>query len=563
MREIIAASEGFPPVFILLALVLSSVVIVSLILAKFKQSLLVGYFLCGIVLGNSGVIPWMGMEDSSAIHALSEIGIVLLLFTIGIEFSLKELKLLKRAVFVGGGVQVGLTIGVTFLVAYLCGLSWTTSLVLGFGFALSSTAVSLKTFQDLGLPESPQSRVTLGIAIFQDIMAILFMVLIPAIVGSGGVTEVGYAFLKGVVFLIGVGLLSRYGLPQMLDAVAKTKSRELFTITVLGMCAAVALVSGLMGLSAALGAFAAGVVVSESIYSHRVLSDVLPFKDLFLTVFFVSVGLLLDTGVMFDHFGFISLVVLATLIAKAAIAAIAARLSGLRKNTWILTAMALASTGEFSIVLFNKAFGFQILDPLWEQIILASTAISMAAVPSLMKWGLVVSKKLRKHKSTDICRWEEEVGMVHQIETLENHIIICGYGPVGENLHRNLSLADVDVVVLEMNPDTVKSLLSRGIKALFADARDVESLNLAQLKTARGIAITFPHVEVACTLAKHALEAKQDIIVHARCKFLSDVAELEKNGVHHVMLDEEQSGRAMIRSVMQSYEAHIEETWEA
>ena len=153
--------------------------------------------------------------------------------------------------------------------------------------------------------------------------------------------------------------------------------------------------------------------------------------------------------------------------------------------------------------------------------------------------------------------------MVHQIETLENHIIICGYGPVGENLHRNLSLADVDVVVLEMNPDTVKSLLSRGIKALFADARDVESLNLAQLKTARGIAITFPHVEVACTLAKHALEAKQDIIVHARCKFLSDVAELEKNGVHHVMLDEEQSGRAMIRSVMQSYEAHIEETWEA
>lgn len=562
MVEFIAASEGFPPVFILLAVVLSSVVVVSLILSKFKQSLLVGYFLCGIVLGNSGVIPWMGLEDTSAIHALSEIGIVLLLFTIGIEFSLKELKSLKRAVFVGGGVQVGLTLGVTFLVAWLCGLSWTTSLVLGFGFALSSTAVSLKTFQDLGLPESPQSRVTLGIAIFQDIMAILFMVLIPAIVGSGGISEVVYALLKGLVFLVGVGLLSRYGLPQMLDAVAKTRSRELFTVTVLGMCAAVALVSGLLGLSAALGAFAAGVVVSESIYSHRVLSDVLPFKDLFLTVFFVSVGLLLDTNVIFENFGFISLIVIATLVVKAAIAAFAARLSGLRRNSWILTAAALASTGEFSIVLFNKAFGFEVLSPLWEQIILASTAISMAAVPSLMKWGLELSGKLRKHKSADICRWEEEVGMVHQIETLENHIIICGYGPVGQNLHRNLSLAHVDVVVLEMNPETVKSLLKKGVKALFADARDLESLHLAQLKSARGIAITFPNVEVACSIVREAIEAKPDIIIHARCKFLSGVEHLEKSGVHHVMLDEEQSGRAMIRSVMQCYAANIEETWE-
>ena len=164
----------------------------------------------------------------------------------------------------------------------MVGLEWQHALVLGFAFALSSTAVSLKSFQDLGQPESPPSRVTLGIAIFQDIMAILFIVLIPAIIGSGGIGDVGMALVKGVAFLVGIGVLSKYGLPQMLDAVAKTRSRELFTVTVIGMCAAVALVSGLMGLSAALGAFAAGVVVSESIYSHRVLADVLPFKHLLL-----------------------------------------------------------------------------------------------------------------------------------------------------------------------------------------------------------------------------------------------------------------------------------------
>jgi len=328
-------------------------------------------------------------------------------------------------------------------------------------------------------------------------------------------------------------VLSKFGLPQMLDAVAKTGSRELFTVTVIGMCAAVALVSGLMGLSAALGAFAAGVVVSESIYSHRVLSDVLPFKDLFLTVFFVSVGLLLDTNEIFQNFGFISLIVIATLLFKGAIAALAARASGLRRNSWILTALALSSTGEFSIVLFNKAFDFDILTNEWEQIILASTAISMAAVPSLMKYGIGLNEKMRKHKSAEICRWEEEVGMVHQIESLKEHVIICGYGPVGQNLHRNLELADIPVVVLEMNPDTIKSLLKKGTKALFADVSHPESLELAQLSTARGIAVTFPHVEIATSLARNAIEIKPDIRVYARCKFAADVEKLEASGVHH------------------------------
>lgn len=562
MVDFIAASGDFPPVFILLAVVLSSVVIVSLILSKFKQSLLVGYFLCGVILANSGILEKIGISDISAIGALSEIGIVLLLFTIGIEFSISEIKALKRPVLLGGGVQVGLTVILSFLIALACGLSWEHALVLGFGFSLSSTAVSIKTFQDMGLPESPQARVTLGIAIFQDLAAIVFMVLIPAILGDEGGSSLGSAVLKGIAFMIGILVLSRYGIPQMLETVAKVRSRELFTVTVIGMCAAVALISGLLGLSPALGAFAAGVVVSESIYSHRVLSDVLPFKDLFLTVFFVSVGLLLDVSTIAENWISILLMTLAILVLKGAIVGFAARLSGLKSMTGLLTALSLASAGEFSIVLFNKAFSFEILSAQFEQVILASTAISMAFVPSLMKLGLHYSNKVRKPKTAQACREEEAMGMVHQIELMKDHVIICGYGPVGRNLHRNLQKVEIPVLILEMNPDTVKSLLSKGVKALFADARDEVVWELANVHSSRGIAITFPAVEVAQDVCDCVLAIKPDIIIHARCKYEADVEILTKAGVHHVMLDEEQSGRAMIRSVSNSFAFEIDENWE-
>jgi len=570
MNGYLAAGGAVPPFFILLTLVLSSVVVVSLILTKFKQSLLVGYFLCGLLLANSGVLDWAGVGSEGVISALSEIGIVLLLFTLGIEFSLSELKALKRPALVGGGLQVGLTIASTMVVAMLFGAPWNHALILGFAVSLSSTAVSLKSFQDLGLPESPQARVTLGIAIFQDLAAILFMVLMPAIASVGveslgadaeQAPGLGSALLKGALFTLSIIILSRHGFPQMLDAVARTRSRELFTVTVVGLCAAVALVSGLLGLSPALGAFAAGVVVSESIYSHRVLSDVLPFKDLFLTVFFVSVGLLIDTTVLIENWASITGITLLILILKGAITAIAARASGLRLGSWITTAAALCSTGEFSIVLLNRANDFKIFNAQWEQVLLASTAISMGLIPTLMKWSLGAVDKLKGRKSASICRWEEEVGMVHQIEELQDHIIICGYGPVGRNLHRNLKMAHVPVVVLEMNAETVKTLISQGIMALFADARDLEALEAAQFKKARGIAITFPDKEVAVATTHMVRDHNPGIIVYARSKFSADTQELYEAGVTHVMHDEEQSGRAMIRSVMQCYSANLDEDW--
>jgi len=569
--DVLAVGGAVPPIFVLLTLVLSSVVVVSLLCSQLKQSLLVGYFVCGLILSNSGILSWAGVGDEELIHNLSEIGIVLLLFTLGIEFSVKELKALRKPALLGGGIQVGLCIVIAMGVGMVFDLGWQPSLLIGFMVSLSSTAVSLKTFQDLGLPESPQGRVTLGIALFQDLMTILFMVLLPAIISDSGNSGGGliYALLKGLGFTAFLVVISRYGLPQMLDAVAKSRSRELFTVTVIGLCAAVALLSGVLGLSPALGAFAAGVVVSESIYSHRVLSDVLPFKDLFLTIFFVSIGLLIDLNVVIDEWVLVLLITFVLVVVKGGIVYMAARLSGLQSSRSLVVAGALCSMGEFSIVVLNRSMDLKVFDTRIEQLILASTALSMALVPSLMKRGVKYCRRRsdrsinngKKRRSKIESKWEHEIGMSGKIEGLLDHVIICGYGPVGQNLHKNLQSLQIPVVIVEMNPMTVKKLVGEGHLALFADARDREGLKAARIENARGLAVTFPDKAISLVIVHTAREMKETLLLYVRCKFKADLADFEEARIDHVLLDEEQSGRAMIKRVMLSYSEEFDESW--
>ncbi|NJR43713.1 MAG: cation:proton antiporter [Akkermansiaceae bacterium] len=293
-----AGMANISPLFALLTLVLVLAVLVSLVLVKFQQSLLVGYLLSGVLIGNFGLLWMTGLSKGDPVIAnLAEIGVVLLMFTLGIEFSFSELKHLWRTALVGGGLQVSITAGMVGLLAAALGFPAADSIVLGIAVALSSTAVAMMSFQDLGQQNNPGARASLGIALFQDILVIVFFLVMPALYGQGEGSvggQIGLALLKGGLFLAGAWLLGRYGLTPLLHVVARTRSRELFTLTVIGLCAGVAFAGGALNLSLALGAFAAGLVVSESIYSHRILSDILPFKDLFLAIFFISVGLLID-----------------------------------------------------------------------------------------------------------------------------------------------------------------------------------------------------------------------------------------------------------------------------
>lgn len=555
----LAAGSEVAPVVALMAMVLGGVVLVSLLLVKFKQSLLVGYFVCGVILANTGAFQWLGADPEEAVTGLSELGVVLLMFTLGIEFSIRELLHLRRVVLGGGGLQMLLTTLLAMGVCWMLGVSGSTLLVVGFALALSSTAVSIKSFQDLGQPDTPGARMALGIAIFQDLAVIVFMVVLPSIVGdgAGGAMPIVWSLLKGVLFLFLCWILSRVGVPHLLHAVALSRSRELFTVTVIALCAGIAWGANWFGLSLALGAFATGLVVSESIYSHRVLSDILPFKDLFLTVFFVSVGLMIDLTVVHESWWIIALGVTGILLVKGLVVIGIGRWMGLRLRQALLAGAALSSSGEFSLVLMNRAADLGGLPPALEQMLLACTAVSMALVPGLMRSMIPFSAKLEARGWCKPKPTNDDLTYDADAEALRDHVVICGYGPVGQRLHDAMDRASVPVVVLEMNADTVRDLHKRGVRVMYADATKEDTMRLAKVDTARAIAFTFPEPRLACDGVRAARMLNPGIVTYARAKFSPEVELLKKEGVHHIFHDEATSGDAMVQAVLGCYSVEI------
>ncbi|MES2437605.1 MAG: cation:proton antiporter [Verrucomicrobiota bacterium] len=546
------------PLFALLTLVLVLAVLVSLVLVKFKQSLLVGYLLSGVLIGNVGLMWVTGLDKGDpVITNFAEIGVVLLMFTLGIEFSLSEFKHLWRTALIGGGLQVGITAGIVGLLAAALGFPTADSIVLGVAVALSSTAVAMMSFQDLGQQNNPGARASLGIALFQDILVIVFFLVMPALYGQGEGSvagQIGMALLKGAVFLVGAWLLGRYGLTPLLHAVARTRSRELFTLTVIGLCAGVAFAGGALNLSLALGAFAAGLVVSESIYSHRILSDILPFKDLFLAIFFISVGLLIDLSAIASDWGRVLLGSLIILILKSGIVFSVLKWIKIPGRPALLAAGSLASTGEFSLVLIGKAGGYHPFDRSTEQMLLVCTAVTMALVPSMMRGAGPFGKWLEKKGILGTRKIApESMTPVKAIKGITDHAIICGYGPVGKSLNEALKRCGVDTLVMELNSDTVRMLKNEGQPVLFADATHSEALDLAGIKRARLVAFTFPSVRTTSIAVPLVRERNSGIFIFGRAKFPDEVKILRALGVQ-VIHDERESAVAMVRAAISSYQ---------
>lgn len=554
----LAAVANISPLFELLTLVLVMAVLVSLVLVKFKQSLLVGYLISGVLIGNFGLLGLTGLSKGDpVITNFAEIGVVLLMFTLGVEFSLSEFKHLWKTAMIGGGLQVGLTAGGVGLLAAAFGFPVADSIVLGVAVSLSSTAVAMMSFQALGQQTNPGARASLGIALFQDILVILFFLLMPALYGQGEGSlagQIGVALGKGGLFLIGAWLLGRYGLTPLLHAVARTRSRELFTLTVVGLCAGIAFAGGALDLSLALGAFAAGLVVSESIYSHRILSDILPFKDLFLAIFFISVGLLIDVSVVAAEWQRVLLGSAVILTVKTAIVFGVLKWIKLPGRPALLAAGSLASTGEFSLVLIGKAGGYRPFDADVEQMLLVCTAVTMAAVPSMMRLANPFAKWLEKRGIMRPHALPPQ-GMApgSAIKGISDHAVICGHGPVGRALNEALKRCGVPTLVMELNAETVRALKSEGQPVLFADATHPEALDLAGIGRARLVAFTFPSLATTCAAVPLVRERNAGIYILARAKFPAEVATLRKLGVK-VIHDERESAVAMVRAAISSYE---------
>ena len=546
------------PLFGLLTLVLLLAVFVSLLMVRLRQSLLVGYFLCGILIANSGVPHWLGLDtDGQLIPQLAELGIVLLMFTLGIEFSIRELHHLWRLALFGGGLQVGITAIVTGAIAAACGRPWEECLLIGIVFALSSTAVSLKSFQDQGIGGSPGAKTALGIALFQDILVIGLFLVLPALLGDSDtpmVQQISTALWKGIAFLAGAALLGRFGINPLLHAVAKTRSRELFTLTIIGMSAGVAFAGGALELSLALGAFAGGLMVSESIYSHRIMTDILPFKDLFLTIFFVSVGLMIDVQQLVTYWWVILLGTIVVFLFKFLTVFLVARFLKLPLRPALLAAASLSSIGEFSLVLIQKSNQYRPFDPWLEQMILISTALGMALIPGSMLGTAPLAAWLeRKGLFRSKRATPTPMSLSASIKGLEDHAVICGYGPVGQALHQAMLDEGIDCVIVDLNADTARELKKQGHPVLFGDVTHPEALALAKIKKARLIAFTFPQASVTHKAIPLVLLENPEITILARAKFSSEALDLTLMGAR-VIHDEKESAHAMVEMGLSAYE---------
>ncbi|MEY3481472.1 MAG: hypothetical protein RIQ71_2247 [Verrucomicrobiota bacterium] len=554
----VLASADISPMFSLLALMLVGVVAVSLLLLRLQQSLLVAYFLCGVAIANTGLLEKVAGEGTqAAVATMSEYGVMMLLFVLGMEFSLGELRHLRRYALRGGALQLSLTmLAAGAFTWWFFGFTWPQVVVVGVACALSSTAISVKLFQDLEISASSGARLALSIAIFQDLFVILFLVLLPGIMSSGTAQEGGLApaialaTAKGALF-VGISVvLARHVIPRVLHAVAVTRSRELFTVTVAGLCLGVAFLAAMMGLSVVLGAFVAGLAVSECMYKHRILSDVAPIKDLFLTIFFVSVGLGIELRPLVDDWFIVVCVAAGLTLGKTVLVALIARYLGLGWRAASYAGIGLGSAGEFSLVLMGRSADMTAWPGEANQPLLAAMALSMAMVPMLMRFAGPLGDWLERH-APGLFKFERvRPSSPRSSLDLSDHAIVCGYGPVGRALVSAFSAQGVPTVVIDLNAEEIRKLQAAGQPALFADAAQSEVWDLCGLDKARLVAFTFPATPAVERALDIVREKNPAVAMMARTKFRKEAERLAGLGADVVVLDEEESARALVKHAL-------------
>ena len=368
---------------------------VNFLFTKIKVPTIIGYLLTGVVAG-----PYLlGIISSPhQIELMAEIGVVLLMFTIGLEFSINHLFRIRRIVFLGGFMQLILTAGITMLIARLYRIEWEGALFVGFLTALSSTAVVLKLMQERSEITSNYGRTVLGILIFQDIILIPLLLFTPMLGGEVS-DQSGQLLLLLVktVFLVGLVYVgNRWLMPKILQLVAHTKNQELFLMSIFVICLSVALLTSEMGISLAFGAFLAGLMISESEYSHNAFGHLIPFKDTFTSFFFVSIGMLLDLGFVANHFGLVFFTILLVIVIKMVIAGGTAFVLGHTFRGTIMVGFALCQVGEFSFILAQSGMRYQIIPEYYYQLFLAVAVISMSVTPLLIMLSQPVANQLLK-----------------------------------------------------------------------------------------------------------------------------------------------------------------------
>ncbi len=472
---------------LILLLLISSVLAVALFRALRLPAML-AYFLVGIALGphTLGLLP-----DTEATKEFAEFGIVFLMFSIGLEFSLPQLYAMRKKVLGLGGAQVFITLALVMSIAKLVGLDWSAAFVIGSALAMSSTAIVSKILAERLDLNSRHGRLSIGVLLFQDIAVVPILVLIPALgVAGANLTDVlGFALLKAAAMLLFLFTVGKWLINPWFNIVAGQRSRELFVMNVLMVTLLLAFATKSAGLSYALGAFIAGMLISETKFRYQVESDISPFRDILLGLFFISVGMLLNLQQIFNHLGLVLLILAAFVIFKAAIVTLVIRLMQYETGVAIRTGLILGQAGEFSFVILALGLEQKLISGPALQIILAASLLSMVIAPFLIQYNGRIARRLVKSYSRNSGQVVQEIDEV--AKHLHNHVIICGYGRSGQYLGRFLQEEHIPFVALDIDPSRVLEAASAGENVMFGDAARRVVLEAAGGARAKALVISY------------------------------------------------------------------------
>jgi CPA2 family monovalent cation:H+ antiporter-2 len=530
-----------------LVVIFAAALAVVLVLSRLRLPTIAGFIVAGVLLGPGGL---GAVRDTDQVRHLAEIGVALLLFTIGLEFSLDELRRLGRILSVGGSLQVGLTTAVVAGLAVVAGTSAPKGVFLGFLIALSSTAIVLKGLAERGEVDAPHGKLIVGILLFQDLCVVPMMLLAPALAGRGtGPEALLRPLLTAAAVVAGALVLARLVVPRALHLVAATHRRDLFVLAVVLVGAGIAWVTSLVGLSLALGAFLAGVVLAGSEYGHQALAETLALRDIFTSLFFVSVGMLLDPGLIVAEAGPVLGLVAAVLVGKALVASLAGLAMRFPLRVAILAGLGLAQIGEFSFVLASLGGQLGLLEARELRVFFAASVVTMLVAPLALRFGPGIAAGAARLRALDRLLQRGVPEPEAPAPGISGHVLLLGYGVGGEMLAEVLAEARVPFAVLDLNAERARDARRRGIPVYYGDVTSRAILERAGAATARQVVALLNDPDATLRAVRAARLLAPGAVITARARYVADVPRLLHAGADEAVAQEFEASFTVIERV--------------
>lgn len=516
----------------LILLLLAAAVVALIICRLARLPPIVGYLGVGIAVGPHA-LGWV--PDNTDVRGLAEFGIVFLMFSIGLEFSLPQLKAMRRALFGLGLAQVAITTLIAMVVLHLLGNRWLAGLALGGALAMSSTAIVSRMLAERTELNTAHGRDIMGILLFQDLAVVAFLIAIPTLAAGG--TDLWPAMAlaagKATVALAIILVFAQKPMRAWFHVIARQRSSELFVLNVLLITLGLATLTQIVGLSFALGAFLAGMLIAETEYRYQVEEDIKPFRDVLLGLFFVTVGMYLDLGEMGANLGWVALLLILPVLAKLVLVVILARVFRAPLGQALRTGFYLAQAGEFAIVMLALAVDLAIVEPKFAQLVVAAMVLSMLAAPLLIEFAEPLARRFTAND------WLARAAQVTQIAARtmarQEHVVICGFGRSGQNLARLLEKEDIPFIALDADPQRVREAAADGSSVVYGDAGRREALIAAGLPKARAVAVTFADTATALKILHHVQQLRQEVPVIVRTVDDAELDRLTRAGATEVV----------------------------